>query len=51
MAARCKLMSLKVLDKDGKGNGAGRASSIIAALQYIQKLNGYGRRIRFTAST
>ena len=33
MAARCKLMSLKVLDKDGKGNGAGRASGIIAALQ------------------
>jgi serine protease AprX len=45
MAARCKLMSLKVLDQDGKGNGTGRASSIIAALQYIQKLNGYGRRI------
>ena len=45
MAPRCKLMSLKVLDKDGKGNGTGRASSIIAALQYIQKLNGYGRRI------
>ena len=33
------------MDKDGKGNGTGRASSIIAALQYIQKLNGYGRRI------
>ena len=45
MAPRCKLMSLKVLDKDGRGNGTGRASSIIAALQYVQKLNGYGRRI------
>src|SRR6202011_1927459 len=45
LAARCKLMSLKVLEQDGKGNGTGRASRIIAALQYIQKLNGYGRRI------
>ena len=45
MAPRCKLLSLKVLDADGKGNGTGRASSIIAAIQYIQKLNGYGRRI------
>ena len=36
MAPRCKLLSLKVLDDDGKGNGTGRASSIIAALQYIQ---------------
>ena len=45
MAPRCKLMSLKVLDSDGKGNGTGRASSIISALQYVQKLNGYGRRI------
>jgi len=45
MAPRCKLMSLKVLDKDGIGNGTGRASSIIAALHYVQRLNGYGRRI------
>jgi subtilisin family serine protease len=45
MAPRCKLLSLKVLDADGKGNGTGRASSIIAAIQYIQKLNGHGRRI------
>ena len=45
MAPRCKLLSLKVLDADGKGNGTGRASSIIAAIQYIQKLNGNGRRI------
>lgn len=45
MAPRCKLLSLKVLDRDGKGNGTGKASSIIAAIQYIQRLNGYGRRI------
>ena len=45
MAPRCKLLSLKVLDDDGNGNGTGRASSIIEALQYIQELNGYGRRI------
>lgn len=45
MAPRCKLLSLKVLDDDGKGNGTGKASSIIAAIHYIQRLNGYGRRI------
>jgi serine protease AprX len=45
MAPGCKLMSLKVLDDDGKGNGTGRASSIIAALHYVQRLNGHGRRI------
>jgi subtilisin family serine protease len=45
MAPRCRLLSLKVLDDDGKGNGTGKASSIISALQYIQRLNGYGRRI------
>jgi serine protease AprX len=45
MAPRCKLLSLKVLDDDGRGNGTGRASSIMAALQYIQRLNGNGRRL------
>jgi serine protease AprX len=45
MAPRCKLLSLKVLDDDGKGNGTGRASSIMAALQYIQRMNGNGRRL------
>jgi serine protease AprX len=42
MAPRCKLLSLKVLD----GRGGGVASNLIAALQYIQQLNGYGRRLR-----
>ncbi len=42
MAPECKLLSLKVLDKDGKG----RASNLIAALEYVQELNGGGRRIR-----
>jgi hypothetical protein len=41
MAPQCKLLSLKVLDRDGQGE----TSSIIAALQYIQELNGYGRRL------
>ena len=45
MAPRCKLLSLKVLDADGNGNGTGRSSSIIQAIQYIQQLNGNGRRI------
>lgn len=42
MAPKCKLLSLKVLDEDGKG----RTSCIIAALEYIQEINGYGRRLR-----
>jgi subtilisin family serine protease len=42
MAPRCKLLSLKVLD----GQGAGVASNLITALEYVQRLNGYGRRLR-----
>jgi serine protease AprX len=42
MAPRCKILSLKVLDDEGKG----LASNLIAALEYIQKLNNFGRRIR-----
>jgi serine protease AprX len=42
MAPRCKLLSLKVLDE----HGAGAASNLIAALQYIQELNGHGRRLQ-----
>jgi subtilisin family serine protease len=42
MAPKCKLISLKVLDSAGKGD----ASSLIAAIQWIQEINGYGRRIR-----
>jgi hypothetical protein len=42
MAPMCKLLSLKVLNEKGKGS----ASSIIAALEYIQEINGYGRRLR-----
>jgi serine protease AprX len=41
MAPSCKLLSLKVLKDDGKGS----ASNLIAALEYIQKLNGNGRRL------
>lgn len=42
MAPQTKLLSLKVIDDNGKG----LASSAIAALQYIQEVNGYGRLIR-----
>ncbi len=42
MAPQCKLLNLKVLDD----NGGGLTSNIMAALQYIQELNGYGRRLR-----
>lgn len=41
MAPKCKLLSLKVLGPDGRG----KASNLIAALAYIQDINGYGRRI------
>jgi serine protease AprX len=42
MAPQCKLLSLKVLDDDGDG----LASNLIAALEYIQDLNGHGRLLR-----
>ena len=42
IAPRCKLLSLKVLDDEGNG----RASSLIAAIAEIQRINGYGRYLR-----
>jgi subtilisin family serine protease len=42
MAPEAKLVSYKVLDADGKGN----VSNIIKALEEIQRINDYGRRIR-----
>ena len=42
IAPRCKLLSLKVLDDEGNG----QASSLIAAIAEIQRLNGNGRYIR-----
>jgi len=42
MAPRCTLVSLKVLDKDGRGS----ASNLIAGIQWIQEINGHGRRVR-----
>ena len=41
MAPKCKLVSLRVLDENGKGD----TSSLIAALAKIQEINGYGRRL------
>jgi subtilisin family serine protease len=41
MAPRCKLVSLRVLDENGKGS----VSNLIAAINYIQEINGYGRRL------
>jgi subtilisin family serine protease len=41
LAPKCKLLSLKVLDAEGSGD----ASSIIAAIGYIQELNDFGRRL------
>ena len=43
MAPCCKLLSLKVLDEKGQG----KASNLIAAIEYIQHLNGNGRLIQF----
>ena len=37
----CMLLSFKVLDKNGEGD----TSTIIAAIQMIQQLNGYGRQL------
>lgn len=42
MAPACKLLSLKVLDK----NGRGPVSNLIAACEKIQEINGNGRHIR-----
>jgi subtilisin family serine protease len=42
MAPRCKILSLKVLDK----NNSGHVSNIMAALGYIQELNANGRMMR-----
>jgi subtilisin family serine protease len=39
MAPSTSLLSLKVLDEDGMG----LASNLIAAIEYIQQVNGYGR--------
>lgn len=41
MAPQCKLLSLRVLDE----NGNGEVSSLIAAIGYIQELNGDGRHL------
>jgi serine protease AprX len=46
MAPKCKLVSLKILDERGRDRPKGRVSNIIAAIDYIQEVNGYGRRIR-----
>lgn len=42
IAPKCKLVSLKVLDEFG----IGKASSVISAIEHIQKINGYGRDIK-----
>ena len=41
MAPRCKLVSLRVLDENGKGS----VSNLIAAIAHVQEINGYGRRL------
>src|SRR5262249_60792325 len=40
----CKLLSLKVMD-GAAGSGVGNVRGVIGALQYIQRLNGHGRRL------
>jgi serine protease AprX len=41
VAPRCQLLSLRVLDEKGEGD----VSSLIAAIGYIQQLNGDGRHL------
>lgn len=42
MAPRCQLVSIRVLDAYGKG----LSSSLLAAIEHIQRINGYGRDIK-----
>ena len=42
MAPKCKLVSLKVLNKFGKG----MASNVIAAIAHVQLINGHGRDLK-----
>lgn len=42
IAPKCKLVSLKVLDSGGNG----MASNVIAAIAYIQMINGHGRDLK-----
>jgi subtilisin family serine protease len=41
MAPQCQLVSLRVLDENGKGS----VSNLIAAIGHVQEKNGYGRRL------
>jgi serine protease AprX len=41
VAPQCTILSYKVLDKNGEGD----VSTLIAAIQKVQELNGYGRNI------
>ena len=41
MAPKCKLVSLRVLDENGKGS----VSNILAAINHVQEINGYGRHL------
>ena len=41
MAPRCKLVSLRVLDENGKGS----VSNLIAAINHVQEINGFGRHL------
>ena len=41
VAPECTLLSYRVLDENGEGD----VSTVIAAIQEIQRLNGYGRQI------
>jgi serine protease AprX len=42
IAPKCKLVSLKVLNQFGNG----KASNVIAAIDHIQLINGYGRDLK-----
>jgi hypothetical protein len=53
MAPKCKLVSLKILNDRGqdlqKDTPKGKVSNILAAIDYVQQVNGYGRRIRISS--
>ncbi|HKH90758.1 MAG TPA: S8 family peptidase [Gemmatimonadaceae bacterium] len=41
MAPKCKIVSLRVLDENGKGS----VSNLIAAINHVQEANGFGRHL------
>jgi serine protease AprX len=46
LAPQCKLLSLKVIEKAAPGATSNNVRNLIAAIGYIQQINGYGRDVK-----